>query len=350
MDLTSRCNLRCVMCHFSVVDQIDFQPFDRRLAADGSMPVDVFERIAADLFPRASRVALGCAAEPLLHPRFTEIVAIAGGYDVADLWFPTNLLPLTPSKAEAICAARVHTLAASIDAFSQERYEAIRVGGNWKQLIGRLDLFNEKRSASRHRPRLRIIFTWMRSNRAELGQLPAFAEKHGADEIDVRWVVPAPRVDNATESLDGEERVSLYRELRGAAEEAVDRGLTLSSYPELELLAPTHRSIPERLARRMWRLRAGLDRRESWEFALRERLHGCAYPGRTYVVRPNGAVSPCVFWNGDPIGFYPEEDLATFAAGPRLREIRDGLASDRPVGSCQGCTVRRRAFHVLARS
>lgn len=55
----------------------------------GNMHVDVFERVAARFFPTAYRVALGCAAEPMMHPQFAEILEIAAHYRVPDLWFPT---------------------------------------------------------------------------------------------------------------------------------------------------------------------------------------------------------------------------------------------------------------------
>ena len=102
MDLTARCNLKCVMCYFSNTDRLVFPPFDTQLSDDGNMPVAVFEKIAADMFPRAWRVALACAAEPMIHPKFREIVGIAGRYGVPDLWFPTNLLALTEPTAQAL--------------------------------------------------------------------------------------------------------------------------------------------------------------------------------------------------------------------------------------------------------
>ena len=37
--------------------------------------------------------------------------------------------------------------------------------------------------------------------------------------------------------------------------------------------------------------KAGIDRIEYLRHAWYKRLHGCAYPGRNYVIRPNGAVS-----------------------------------------------------------
>src|SRR5262249_45935385 len=127
LDVTARCNLKCVMCYFSEIDRLTFPPAEAPTPADGNMPLAVFEKIAAELFPRARRVALGCAAEPMIHPRFREILDVAGRYGVPDLWFPTNLLALSESSAAAIWDAGVRTVAASIDGMRRETYEKIRV-------------------------------------------------------------------------------------------------------------------------------------------------------------------------------------------------------------------------------
>ena len=346
LDITERCNLKGVMCYFSGTDRLRFPPFDRSLSARGNMPIPVFEKIAADLFPRARRVALGCAAEPMVHPDFRAILAIAGRHRVPDLWFPTNLLALTERTAEAIVDAGVTTVAASIDGVTREIYEKIRIGGRWDRLISRLDLFNEVRNKRRRkRPRLRIIFTWMKSNRHELRSLPAFAAEHGAAEIDVRFVTPTTGVDVGPELLDGEDADELRAELRATAREAVARRLKLSSFPEFETAADRPRTVVGRLRRRLFNLRSGLERWEHWRHLWRERARGCAYPGETYVIRPNGAVFPCIFWEQEPIGFYPDEDLVAISGGPALGRIRDGLRCGNPVGTCTGCIHRRDAFY-----
>ena len=347
LDLTARCNLKCVMCHFATYDRLYFQPFDLALAADGSLPVEVFETIAADLFPKAWRVALACSAEPMIHPRFREILAIAGRYGVPDLWFPTNLLALTEPTAQAIVAAGVRTVAASIDGITRETYEKIRVQGKWDRLMSCLDLFNSVKRSSRSRtPGLRIIFTWMQSNRGELAGLPAFAEKHGAEELDVRFVSETPGVDVSSELLSGEDPHALNRELAETAREAVRRGLKLSSYPEFESPEDMPTTAVGRFRRRRWRIRAGLDRPEYREHAERRFTEGCAYPGHQYVIRPNGAVNPCIYWAGDPIGFYPAQDLAAIASGPGLTRIREGLRTGRPVGTCDGCDQRGTLYRL----
>ncbi len=341
LDLTARCNLKCVMCYFAATDRLSFPPFDRRVAADGNLPLEVFERIAADLFPRAWRVALACAAEPMIHPRFREILAIAGRYGVPDLWFPTNLLALTPATAGAIVENNVTTVAASIDGVTKETYEKIRVPAKWERLLSSLETLAAARREHRSKtPRLRIIFPWMKSNRRELSALPEFAAAHGASEIDVRFVSPTEGVDVRPELLSDEDPAALNAELASTAREAVRRGLRLASYPDFEAKEKRPRGIVPRLRHRLWRARAGLDRLEYLRYAWHKRVEGCAYPGRNYVIRPNGAVQPCIYWNEAPIGFYPEDGLASIAAGAPLARIREGLRSGQPVGTCDGCQER----------
>lgn len=346
MDLTERCNLRCIMCYFSSVDRLQFPPYDQSLSTTGNMPPEVFASIAADLFPNAWRVALGCAAEPLIHPKFHELVEIAGRYRVPDLWFPTNLLALTPRSAEAIVRAKVATVAVSIDGTDRETYEKIRVGGKWERLLANLELLRSTREEHHSRsPELRVIFTWMRSNYDDLLDLPRFAQEIGASEIDVRYVTPTVGVDVTEELLSGVDPVERRSRLATAARDAVSRGLRLASYPEFETAADLPRTLVGRLRRRAWRMRAGIDRAEYRRHARQQREEGCAYPARTVVVRPNGAVSPCTYWDGTPIGMYPETDLATIVASEGLLQIRDGLANGSPIGTCSSCGERRDAFY-----
>jgi MoaA/NifB/PqqE/SkfB family radical SAM enzyme len=349
LDVTARCNLKCVMCYFAETDRLHFPPQAVRVPDDGNMPVATFEKIAGELFPRAWRVALGCAAEPMIHPRFGEILEIAGRYGVPDLWFPTNLLALSETTLEAMIQAKVRTVAASIDGVTKETYEKIRVPARWEQLLARLELLREVKKRRRlTRPRLRIIFTWMKSNRGDLGGLPAFAERQGASELDVRYVAPTVGVDVTPELLTDEDPRGLNAELAATAREAVRRGLRLASYPEFEGAGDRPRDPLARVARRLWRIRAGIDKPEHIRYAWRQRLYGCAYPDRYYVIRPNGAVAPCIYWEGDPIGISPVQGFGEIARDQPLAAIRDGLRRGEPIGSCVTCSQRRTELYRLS--
>ena len=337
LDTTERCNLKCKMCYFSAVDRLQFLPFDRQLSRNGMMPLETFSRVAADLFPRARRVALGCAAEPLVHPKFIDIVREAGSYGVPDLWFPTNLLPLTPAKAEAICEAGVKTVGVSMDGTNADTYEAIRVGGKFDRLMRSLELLNEVRRGGA--TGLRLIFVWMRTNRGDLADLPRFAEEVGASELDVRFVAPTAHVSAEDELLDDEDPAALRAELAATAEDAAARGLRLVSYPDFD------NGQPVGLRGRLMRWRAGLYDRQRLRGRFRTAVAGCAWPGHTVVVRPNGAVSPCIFWEEQPIGLYPETSLGEVERSPLLAEIVDGLKSGNPCGTCNTCTERKHALY-----
>jgi MoaA/NifB/PqqE/SkfB family radical SAM enzyme len=101
------------------------------------------------------------------------------------------------------------------------------------------------------------------------------------------------------------------------------------------------------LRRRLWQIRAGIDRWEHRRHGFYQRLYGCAYPDRHYVIRPNGAVAPCIYWDGTPIGFYPADGLAAISRGEPLARIRDGLRNGEPIGSCADCGERRTALYRL---
>ncbi len=337
LDTTERCNLKCKMCYFSAVDRLQFPPFDRSLSGTGMMPLETFGRVAADLFPRAHRVALGCAAEPLVHPKFIDIVRQAGSYGIPDLWFPTNLLPLTPPKAEAICEAGVKTVGVSMDGTRPETYETIRVGATFTRLMRSLDLLNEVRRGAA--TRLRLIFVWMQTNRADLADLPRFAEEVGASELDVRFVAPTAHVTAEDELLDGEDPGALRAELAAAAEDAADRGLRLVSYPDFD------DGDAIGLRGHLLRWRAGLYDRRRLSGRVRTAVAGCAWPRHTVVVRPNGAVSPCIFWEEQPIGLYPETTLAEVERSPLLSSITDGLRTGNPCGTCRTCSERKHALY-----
>ena len=349
LDLTNRCNLKCIMCYFSNTDQLNFQPADRILLQGGMLPIEVFEKIAADLFPRAWQVTLGCSAEPMLHPRFRDILAITRQYKVPYVWFPTNLLPLTEKTAEALIDSGVTTVAASIDGVTAETYEKIRIGGTFSHLTSRLELFSEvKRRRKSKLPKLRIIFTWMQANRGDLTKLPAFAAEHGASELDVRFVSPTVGVDVAPQLLLAEDQVALRAELQEAAHDAVARGLKLMWYPDFTVRQKGFCGGIKNAYQYLWRLRAGLERQEFWRHHSRVKRYGCAYPADTWVIRPNGTVLPCIFWEKTPIGFYPEQNRAEILQAEPLRNIRQGLSSGPPIGTCATCVHKRQALQKPA--
>jgi len=345
IDLTSRCNIRCVMCYFSAVDQLRFEPFDLDTGANGNIEMATFEHVASELMPHARSVSLGCAAEPLIHPRFVEMLEVIRTYRVPDISLQTNLLALTPAAASAIVENEVRTVAVSIDGTCKETYEKIRVGASWERLMSRLALLRDARNSNRERlPRLRVTFAWMRSNRDELSNLPAFAQSVGAREIDVRFVVPTVAVDNRTELLDTADSESLMGELWMVARDATSRGIRLSAYPAMVKQPDPTASLVSRLRHKAWLFTSGIEGAAMWRRTIFERLNGCSFPGRFLLIRPNGAVLPCPFWEEEPIALVPRDGRRQIVGSEGLRQISRALQAGCPVGSCLTCEVRKDAM------
>ena len=338
LDLTSRCNIRCVMCYFSTTDRLHFRPFVIEPDPRGNMSMAMFRHIASELFPVARRVGLGCAAEPLLHPKLSEYLETIRAHRVRDTWIQTNLLALTPATAESIVTNGVRTMAVSIDGTTSETYEKIRRGASWNRLHERLQLLRDaKASAGSVLPRLRITFAWMRSNREELATLPEFARNLGASELDVRFVVPTVGVDNSTELLDSEDQNAIMGELWSAARAATSLGLRLNAYPAMQKETDADDTVFGKVVRRLWLLKSGIDGPPRWRRTFLEWRNGCSFPGRRLVIRPNGAVEPCPFWDEEPVALVPRDDQAAILGSKGIAEIRSGLLDGCPVGSCRTC-------------
>ena len=345
LDLTSRCNIRCIMCYFSTTDQLRFRPYHLEPGAMGNMDLEVFRHLASELFRSTHTIGLGCSAEPLLHPDLPEILRACRQHRVPKVWLQTNLLALSEAKARAIVEHGVHTVAVSIDGTTRETYEGIRVGASWDRLHSRLDVLRRAApAASRPRPRLRVTFAWMRSNRGELRSLPAFAASLGAREIDVRFVVPTVGVDNRDELLDNVEPKELMDELWTVARDATSRGLRLTAYPAMITEPDAHRTLINKIHHKRWLFKSGIESTASWRRSFLERLNGCSFPGRFFLIRPNGAVLPCPFWEEEPIALVPRDGQREIAASDRLAKISKGLRTGCPVGSCRSCDARKDAF------
>ena len=345
LDLTSTCNIRCVMCYFSTTDQLRFKPYDLDAGSMGNMELTVFHHLASELFSHAHTIGLGCSAEPLLHPEFSKILHISREHRVPKIWLQTNLLALSDAKAHAIVEHGVQTVAVSIDGTTKETYERIRAGASWDRLHSRLELLRRTGgSASRSRPRLRITFAWMRSNREELKSLPAFASSIGAREIDVRFVAPTVGLDNRDELLNDAEPDELMDELWMVARDATSRGIRLSAYPAMKRERDADNSVIGKIQRRVWLLKSGIDGPARWRRSVLDRFAGCSFPGRMLLIRPNGAVLPCPFWEQEPIAVIPRDNSRAILESVGLERIRTGLQNGCPVSSCQTCDARKDAL------
>ncbi len=173
IEVTSRCNLRCVMCPVTLLA-------DRWPALD--LPWESFQRIAR-AFEKTKWVYLQGWGEPLLHPQLFDMIGVAKSAGCR-VGFTTNGTRLTLKTADRLLDLGLDLLVVSIAGATPDTHEAIRVGSNFRRLLENLRQFVALRARRKsERPKVEIFFLMTTTNLTELPQAVELAVSVGADEL-----------------------------------------------------------------------------------------------------------------------------------------------------------------------
>lgn len=127
IEASSNCNLRCPSCSLS-----------REVNPGRNLSPDELRLILDRLPFRPDSVSLNGIGEPLVNPRFFELVDILDGRSISCSFF-TNGTMLTPRLREAILSRRnVSYVGISCDGARKETFEALRYGAKfetWKEFV-----------------------------------------------------------------------------------------------------------------------------------------------------------------------------------------------------------------------
>lgn len=139
---TNRCNLKCVTCIRHSWDE-SFE--------DMAWPVYLALLDGLADFPEARTVAFAGFGEPLLHPRFPEMVRLAHAKGLRTE-LTSNAMLLTSNLAKQLIDAGLDQFTVSIDGASNASHGAIRPGASLGEIMGNmrnLHLWSRIRSAAR---------------------------------------------------------------------------------------------------------------------------------------------------------------------------------------------------------
>ncbi len=153
------CDSACVSCPIGRLNygdatadvRAEFRPGTRR-----HMPFDVFARVADEVaqHPHAW-LRLHARGEPLLHPRFVDLVAYAKRAGIGVVQAFTDAITLTPDKATAILGAGLDVLECSIHGHL-ETYEPLMRNGQYDTVRRNVITFRRLRDEIGARTRLVI--------------------------------------------------------------------------------------------------------------------------------------------------------------------------------------------------
>lgn len=174
---TNACNLACATCVRHSWDE-----------PEGFMSWPTFEAVV-DGLGAGGTVAFMGLGEPLLHPRFLDMVRLAKERGLRTE-VTTNALLLDDVMATGLLGAGLGQLVVSIDGANAEAFGRVRSGASLERVIENVRRLHDRKGPS-YGPSLRIgvEFVAMRSNIGELPGLGRLAAQLGATFIIVSNVL-----------------------------------------------------------------------------------------------------------------------------------------------------------------
>lgn len=175
IEVTNRCNLACVQCLRSQ----GLKPY-----ALGDIDEQDFLRVLAQ-FPDALHVCLNGFGEPLMHPRFFELVAHARArLPWAKFSIYSNGTLLDEGAARKMVGSGLTEINVSIDAAKPETYRKVRRGGRLEVVHANLrGLLDWRRRAGTRFPLVGVNFVMLNDNEGELVPFIEQAAEIGVDFV-----------------------------------------------------------------------------------------------------------------------------------------------------------------------
>ena len=201
LELTERCNLRCVHCYIN-------QPAGSPAARSLELATAEVKGILDQMADAGCLFLLLTGGEVLLRPDFEEIYRYARGRGMLVSLF-TNATLLTPAIADLLAYSRPHSIEITLYGATQETYEAVtQIPGSYARCRRGIELLLERGLP------LTLKSVLLTTNRHELAAMQALA-----GELDVKFRYDGtlwPRLDGGEQPYDYrlslEEMLALDRE------------------------------------------------------------------------------------------------------------------------------------------
>jgi len=319
-----QCNLRCQMC------AIPFRQDGPPYGPLAFMDFDRFTRLV-DGLPTLQELHLQGLGEPMMHPRFFEMVgyAVARGVRVTT---NSNATLLTERRAELCVSSGLDRLHVSLDAAHAAAYERIRVRGHFARVVANIERFLAVRERlGGATPQLRLVMVLMRQNLDELPDLVQIAHAWRAEGLFVQRLCH----DFTEEGLP-----TRYLPMRDFVEEQT---LEREDEERIEATFAQARQLADEL---------GVDLRLP---SVRPRAHPtgtpgpqrCDWPWRGAYFSYQGYAMPCcMISTPDRLNFGDASTLgvANVWRSNEYQAFRDQLSSEEPPALCRACAVYRGVF------
>ena len=175
VETTSRCNMKCLHCSHKEM---------RRPRADMERWLwdKIVEEVAAEM-PHCEIWPTFYGEALLLGRRLWEMLDHAARVGCTNLVLNSNGIMLArPGMIEAVLDSPLRRFILSLDGFSKETFERIRVGGNRDKIFAAVErLLEERARRGQEYPVIQCQYSVMEENRHEVEQFTAYWRERGAE-------------------------------------------------------------------------------------------------------------------------------------------------------------------------
>jgi MoaA/NifB/PqqE/SkfB family radical SAM enzyme len=310
--ITSRCNLRCHMCHYWQTEH------------EQTLPTERWRDVLSQLAGLGCRKVHFSGGEVFLRRDFLDIVehGVAVGMKVN---MTTNGTLLTPPTVKRLVKARPNSLSISLDGPRASVHDAVRgVAGSFARTTRAIRQIQSYGERIGHRPKVRINFVVMRDNFRRLPEMVELAAELGAEEL---HPMPVDEKGAGGRRLS-RSQIELYnRELAPRVHELRARhGFSTSD----ELVYPFGRTDEEvRLARK-------------GQYALGfYARHACLAPWLHLFIAWNGDCFLCCMTNHrmSSLGNVGRDSVQDVFWGERFKRVRADFVKGQMHAACRRCDM-----------
>lgn len=331
--LTNRCNLRCEICGSQ--KNLDQAGIIRR-----DMPLDLFEAVAATLFPVLTEVELNSQGDPLLYAHIERVIERINDHK-CELRVQTNGT-LFSDRITTLLQQAFGTVMLSLDAVGA-RFDEVRKGGVWEKAEPQLLKF--LRSRDPRRLRVGLYPTVTRRTLQDMVNVVHFAADNSIESVFFHRY--APIANSFEEEPTPDELARAHEQLRawlatnGDSVEVEVDGVRLNSSqwspPRKQVASPTKqrlRALVEATGGRTYPMDADMSG------ANRRKL--CSSPDRYVEIGLAGQMSVCCRAQDIALAYATSvEEFADAWFGTNYEKIRRSLDRDHdgplPLPNCESC-------------
>lgn len=174
IEVTNRCNLKCLMC-----------AREEMTRPIGDMSFDLLKKILDEVKSYAELVYLHGDGEPFLYSQLFESIRYAKNNKL-NVGMSTNAVFLNRDNAKLLIDSKIDYLIIALDGFTKETYEKIRVNGNYEQVLANVQNFMEAKIRSKSKIFTVIQFIEMEENRHEVQAFYEHWKKYSPSAIRIK--------------------------------------------------------------------------------------------------------------------------------------------------------------------